>query len=696
MGAPDRMQRMARGSLLLICPLLACSDDTLELQPGATSSGEDTMGPVSLDPSVDDTGPSNETSASSGELGSSSGDSVGSSSGDSHSSSSGESVGSSSGDSGDSHSSSSGDSGGPGCGDDHQDPGEECDGTDLAAYDCVTLGPDFTDGTLACAPDCTFDTSTCWTCGNGVMEGQEACDGTDLGGLGCADIGGGLTGGVLGCDAACAHDTTACTNVPWPAAGEVVITEISDSSTYIPMDWFEVYNPSPDTSFQLGGCTVDSTDDAGFDIDVDLVIGPGEYRVFTADSTYDPGFVADLRWKIPGLRFSSWEDHLSVVCNDVLVDGVYWSDKDASTLPFGHYSASLDPGSYDAVANNVDANWCESITPYASHHNGLGTPRYTNPVCDIGPVDYLIDSCRLQLPDVIIEDQGNEVTVLGRLRIAGLTDLSIVGDPAQQVMGHVGYGPVGTDPAVDATWTWEAAFPNPGYDAVSPGYEADHDEYHASVSLPGPGTYDYAYRFSGDGGTTFTHCDGQPAGSTDGYQPGNAGHMTSNPAVVPSLYFSEYVEGLNEDQALEIYNPTAEAADIDACELHVYHNGSLVAYSNIDLAGSIAAGDVLVVCTRSVGDGSFCDVFSPVYFFRGDDAVELECSGITLDVIGQIGFDPGTEWLVGGVGTQEETLRRSCSVTAGDSNGADVFDPSLEWATFPMDIYADLGQYVCP
>jgi hypothetical protein len=35
-------------------------------------------------------------------------------------------------------------------------------------------------------------------------------------------------------------------------------------------------------------------------------------------------------------------------------------------------------------------------------------------------------------------------------------------------------------------------------------------------------------------------------------------------------------------------------------------------------------------------------------------------------------------------------------VTAGDPNGADVFDPSLQWATFPQNTFADFGQYICP
>jgi hypothetical protein len=688
---------MKRGLLLLTCALLACSDDAVDMQPGTSSSGEDTVGPVSLDPttasagdtdlsatSVDGTGPSSETSASPGETGGSSGDS-GSSSGDS---------GDSSGEPG---SSSSGEPGGPGCGDDVLDPGEQCDGANLAGYDCVTLGPDFTGGALACAPDCSFDTSACMICGNGVIDGAELCDGEDLGGLGCWDAGGGLTGGVLSCDVACGHDTSACTNVPWPVGGELIITEITTSLFWIAADgWFEVYNPTPGTSFQLGGCMIWAGDGDGATIDVDLVIGPGEYRVFAPESPFDLGFIADYQWHGSEVELGNIESDVAIECNDVYVDSMFWSNKGEDTFPIGSgHSASLDPGSYDILVSNDETNWCAGVTLYGSHHNNLGTPRYSNPVCGVAPVDYAIDSCRLQLPEVIVEDQGTDVTVLGRLHIAGLTDLTIVDDPAQQVIGHVGYGPIGTDPAVDAAWTWVAALPNPGYDPGSPGYEADHDEYHATLSLPGPGTYDYAYRFSGDGGTTFTYCDGQPAGSSDGYQPANAGHMTSNAVAVPSLYFSEYVEGSPGNEAIEIYNPTAEAVDIGACELHFYHNGNLAAFSNIELAGSITAGDVLVVCDDYFDDPS-CDMLSPFFFFWGDDAVELECSGVTLDVIGQIGFDPGTEWLVGGVGTENETLRRSCSVTAGDDNGADVFDPSLEWASFPQDTFADLGQYVCP
>ncbi len=46
--------------------------------------------------------------------------------------------------------------------------------------------------------------------------------------------------------------------------------------------------------------------------------------------------------------------------------------------------------------------------------------------------------------------------------------------------------------------------------------------------------------------------------------------------------------------------------------------------------------------------------------------------------------------------TQDATLRRKCSVTTGDTNGSDAFDPSVQWDGFPADTFTDLGQDNCP
>ena len=44
-----------------------------------------------------------------------------------------------------------------------------------------------------------------------------------------------------------------------------------------------------------------------------------------------------------------------------------------------------------------------------------------------------------------------------------------------------------------------------------------------------------------------------------------------------------------------------------------------------------------------------------------------------LDVIGQVGFDPVTEWGSGLGSTADNTLRRKATVTQGDTNPSDSF-----------------------
>ena len=139
-----------------------------------------------------------------------------------------------------------------------------------------------------------------------------------------------------------------------------------------------------------------------------------------------------------------------------------------------------------------------------------------------------IDFCRLQAPTIIDGTENAVVSVFGRVFSAGVTDMSGVNDPDPAITGSVGVGPNGSDPTVDPGWTWSNGVPNPGYGPASPAYEANNDEYQANLVLPGPaGDYDFAFRFTGDAGATFTYCDGDIDGSNDGYAPSDAGQLTS-------------------------------------------------------------------------------------------------------------------------------------------------------------------------
>jgi hypothetical protein len=165
----------------------------------------------------------------------------------------------------------------------------------------------------------------------------------------------------------------------------------------------------------------------------------------------------------------------------------------------------------------------------------------------------------------------------------------------------------------------------------------------------------------------------------------------------PNLLFSEYVEGSSNNKAIEISNQTGAAVDLTGCAVRIYANGAASPSSSIALSSTLAAGDVWVVChsLANVALAALCDQLTGSLSFNGDDAVELICNGTTLDVIGQIGVDPGAAWGTAPTSTLDTTLVRKCSVTHGDPTGSDVFDPALEWAGLPLDTFAGLGSPTC-
>jgi predicted extracellular nuclease len=173
-------------------------------------------------------------------------------------------------------------------------------------------------------------------------------------------------------------------------------------------------------------------------------------------------------------------------------------------------------------------------------------------------------------------------------------------------------------------------------------------------------------------------------------------------ATTPTeLFFSEYIEGTSNNKALEIYNGTGASVDLASGQyvVQMFFNGSTTSGLNTSLTGTVAPGDVFVLANplavaAILSQADQITVSSAWY--NGDDAVVLRkggLSGAIVDVIGQIGVDPGTEWGTGVSSTQDNTLRRKVTITAGDTNGADGFDPSLEWDGFAVDTFDGLGSH---
>ncbi|MBK7426640.1 MAG: lamin tail domain-containing protein [Saprospiraceae bacterium] len=156
------------------------------------------------------------------------------------------------------------------------------------------------------------------------------------------------------------------------------------------------------------------------------------------------------------------------------------------------------------------------------------------------------------------------------------------------------------------------------------------------------------------------------------------------------LFFSEYIEGSGNNKCLEIFNPADAPVDLAAnnYQIKMYFNGSGAPGTTVNLTGAIAANGTYVVCSSSaaIEFRNLADQLNGQSWFNGDDAVALSKGGINIDIIGQIGTDPGTSWSGGsGVSTVDETIRRKPYITAGDPNGSDTFDPGIEWDSFPVN-----------
>ncbi|CAA2109306.1 ExeM/NucH family extracellular endonuclease [Variovorax paradoxus] len=210
----------------------------------------------------------------------------------------------------------------------------------------------------------------------------------------------------------------------------------------------------------------------------------------------------------------------------------------------------------------------------------------------------------------------------------------------------------------------------------------------------GPVTHTYAAAGTFTVVVTLTNSAGQTATK--------AGNVNVTTTVVvlppgpPDLFFSEYVEGSSNNKAIELYNPTASAIDLSLYAVKLYSNGATAPTSTQALSGSLPPGGTIVLAnagaTAAFKPAGTQD--SGVANFNGDDALTLEKSGTVIDRIGQVGFDPGTEWKsANGASTLNQTLRRKPTITSGDPNPGIAFDTAAQWDSLPIDTSAGLGSH---
>ncbi len=195
-----------------------------------------------------------------------------------------------------------------------------------------------------------------------------------------------------------------------------------------------------------------------------------------------------------------------------------------------------------------------------------------------------------------------------------------------------------------------------------------------------------------------------------------------------TVFISEYLEGSGNNKALELYNPTG--ADIKLQDQGFrfvrYSNGDGVGAGTavlltgtvptngtwvavLDKRDPLATGQDTMVnpALQAKADTFLCPVYSvnKMFYFNGNDAVTLEkANGVYVDIVGEIGVDPGTAWtmdanagytsaLGGRWWTANHTLVRKASVLGGVVSNPTPFIVGTEWDSLQNNTFTSLGSH---
>ncbi|MBI2257339.1 MAG: lamin tail domain-containing protein [Flavobacteriia bacterium] len=161
------------------------------------------------------------------------------------------------------------------------------------------------------------------------------------------------------------------------------------------------------------------------------------------------------------------------------------------------------------------------------------------------------------------------------------------------------------------------------------------------------------------------------------------------------IFISEYVEGTNHNNAIELFNPTENAIDLADYVIKVFYNGT---NSPIDvpLTGTLPSKETFVVAHPNANSSILekSDLTHQNMNYNGDDAVSLykNSSQTHLDIIGEIGVNPGNGgWDVPQNGsTKDRTLIRKQPVGKGQP---DWVQAKLEWKILPINYINNLKMH---
>lgn len=170
------------------------------------------------------------------------------------------------------------------------------------------------------------------------------------------------------------------------------------------------------------------------------------------------------------------------------------------------------------------------------------------------------------------------------------------------------------------------------------------------------------------------------------------------PKTDGGLLISKYIEGANNDKAIELYNGTTNAIDLSKYQLWEYDNGSKSATQKMKLSGTLAPKSCAIVTREDRGPNppdaalqAGLTIRTNALRFNGDDVVVLYKGGTYVDRVGQVDTNASrTFWAKT---MRDHTLVRMASVTNGTS-GAVTRDFDLgQWEVLEKGDFGNVGQH---
>lgn len=166
------------------------------------------------------------------------------------------------------------------------------------------------------------------------------------------------------------------------AAGQIVFTEVLANPNGVwdsEGEWFEVYNTSTDTTYDLSGAVFADNDGDTFTVEGAIVIEPGEWFTFgrSQETTVNGGAHVDYGYG-SAMTLANSDDELVLTVGGVEIDRIVYTGGWPLTTGAAF---QLDPSSIDYTANDDAASWCPAQQEFGTVSD-RGTPGQPNHACD--------------------------------------------------------------------------------------------------------------------------------------------------------------------------------------------------------------------------------------------------------------------------------------------------------------------------